>query len=158
MAVDALVNLRRLGYRLAYRLLQAKWFVTRPEKVGVKCLLTDRDRVLLVRHTYGPRSWDVPGGSIKRHESPLSAARREMVEELGLDGARWAEIGEVRGTVEHRHDRIHLFSAELPAPSLRVDPVELEVVRWFDRRELPADVGPYVGEIVARAAGAQRPR
>ena len=43
--------------------------------------------MLLVRHTYGPRAWDLPGGAIKRGEPPIDAARREMDEELGLDDA-----------------------------------------------------------------------
>ena len=78
------LTLRRLGYRIAYRVLQVFWFVDAPPKQGVKCLLTCHDRVLLVRHTYGSRAWDVPGGAIKRGEPPLTAARREMGEELGL--------------------------------------------------------------------------
>ena len=151
MTVSVPLTLRRLGYRLAYRGLQVFWFLARPTKRGVKCVVTDRDRVLLVRHTYGRRSWDIPGGSIKRRESPLSAARREMSEELGLDGAEWTEIGELRGRVDHRHDTIHCFRVELSAPTLTIDPGELAAARWFSRDELPADLGPYVGEIITRA-------
>jgi 8-oxo-dGTP diphosphatase len=151
MDVSAMVTLRRLGYRLAFRLLQAFWFITRPHKRGVKCLVTDRDLVLLVRHTYGRRSWDLPGGSIKRQESPLAAARREMNEELGLDGAPWAEFAEVKGRVDHRRDTIHCFRVELSAPALTLDRGELAAAQWFPRGKLPEDVGPYVGEIMARA-------
>jgi 8-oxo-dGTP pyrophosphatase MutT (NUDIX family) len=150
MAVTAILMLRRLAYRLAYRVLQVQWFLMRPHKQGVKCLVTDRDRVLLVRHTYGHRAWDLPGGSIKRRESPLTAARREMIEELGLDGAQWAPFGELHGTVDHRRDTIHCFRAEVQQPQLRLDHGELEVARWFPRAELPEDVGPYVGAIIAR--------
>jgi 8-oxo-dGTP pyrophosphatase MutT (NUDIX family) len=95
--VSVTLSLRRLGYRVAYRVLEAFWFITRPTKRGVKCVVTDRDRVLLVRHTYGRRWWDFPGGAIKRNELPLAAARREMGEELGLAGVDWALIGEFRG-------------------------------------------------------------
>jgi 8-oxo-dGTP diphosphatase len=151
MDVSATVTLRRLGYRFAYRVLQAFWFIARPHKRGVKCLVTDRDRVLLVRHTYGRPSWDLPGGSIKRRESPLAAARREMNEELGLDGAEWAEFAEVDGRVDHRRDTIHCFRVELWGPALTLDHGELAAAQWFPRAELPEDVGPYVGEIMARA-------
>ena len=152
--MSATVRIRRLGYRLAYRVLQVFWFLARPRKEGVKCLVTDRDRVLLVRHTYGRRSWDVPGGSIKRRESPLSAAQREMSEELGLDGAQWAEIGEVRGRLDHRRDVIHCFRVELSAPKLTLDEGELETASWFPRGHLPDDLAPYVDEIVASAPAA----
>jgi 8-oxo-dGTP pyrophosphatase MutT (NUDIX family) len=151
MTVSVPLTLRRLGYRLAFRGLQVFWFLARPTKQGVKCVVTDGDRVLLVRHTYGRRSWDVPGGSIKRRESPLSAARREMSEELGLDGADWTEIGELRGRADHRRDTIHCFRVELSAPTLTIDAGELAAARWFPRDELPADLGPYVSEVITRA-------
>jgi 8-oxo-dGTP pyrophosphatase MutT (NUDIX family) len=148
--VSVPLTLRRLGYRLAYRGLQVFWFCTRPTKRGVKCVVTDRDRVLLVRHTYGRRSWDFPGGAMKRRESPLSAAQREMGEELGLGGADWAEIGELHGRVDHRHDTIHCFRVELSAPTLTIDPGELAAAGWFARDELPDDLGPYVGVLMSR--------
>ena len=148
------LTFRRAGYRVAYRGLQALWFVTGMEKRGVKCLACDGDQVLLVRHTYGPRTWDVPGGSLKRNEPPQQAAHREMSEELGLDDVAWRPIGEVRGTVGRRRDRIECFTAQLTDPQLRIDPGELARAQWFHRDALPADRGPYVGMIVARAAAA----
>jgi 8-oxo-dGTP pyrophosphatase MutT (NUDIX family) len=149
--VGASLTVRRVGYRVAYRVLQVFWFVTRPNKHGVKCVVTDHDRVLLVRHTYGSRAWDLPGGSIKRHESPLSAAQREMNEELGLEGTEWSDIGELRGRVDHRRDTIHCFRAELSEPTLRIDRVELAVAGWFHRSQMPEELGPYVNEIMQRA-------
>ena len=144
------LTLHRLGYRIAYRVLQAFWFVARPPKQGVKCLLTCHDRVLLVRHTYGNRAWDVPGGAVKRGEPPLTAACREMDEELGLD-IEWSAIGEIRGNADHRQDTIHCFRAEMCEPSLTIDRVELAVVKWFARDALPQDLAPYVGSVIARA-------
>ena len=125
--------LRRLGYRIAYRVLQVFWFVARPPKQGVKCLLTCRDRVLLVRHTYGNRAWDIPGGAIKRGEPPLTAARREMGEELGLE-RRVDRVGEIRGNVNHRRDTIHCFRAEMCEPALTIDRGELAVVELVRAR------------------------
>jgi 8-oxo-dGTP diphosphatase len=143
------VPIRRIGYRVAYRVLQVVWFVRRPEKNGVKCLVTTDDQVLLVRHTYGRRSWDLPGGAVKRGEPPLDAARREMEEELGLGSAAWTAIGQLLGSVDHRRDTIYLFRAEVGAPALTVDLGELAAVQWFERTELPADLGPYVAPVLA---------
>jgi 8-oxo-dGTP diphosphatase len=149
--VPVTLTLRRLGYRLAYRLLQVFWFIARPHKRGVKCLVTCHDRVLLVRHTYGSHAWDVPGGAMKRGEAPLSAARREMEEELGLDAVEWASIGELQGSVDHRRDTIHCFHAELCEPTLRIDRGELAAATWFARSALPADLAPYARAVIARA-------
>jgi 8-oxo-dGTP pyrophosphatase MutT (NUDIX family) len=145
------VPIRRTTYRCGYRVLQVLWFVWRPHKDGVKCLLTTDDRVLLVRHTYGRRSWDLPGGAVKRGEPPIEAARREMEEELGLGSAPWFEMGQVRGSVDHRRDTIHVFRAEVGAPTLTLDEGELAEARWFKRGGLPADLGPYVTPILAHA-------
>jgi 8-oxo-dGTP pyrophosphatase MutT (NUDIX family) len=141
---------RRAGYRVAYRLLQVVWLLRRPETHGAKCLITDGDRVLLVRHTYGNRSWDLPGGGIRPGESPLEAAHREMQEELGLRNLRWSEIGELAETVHHRRDTLHCFHVELDDPPLRLDPGEIAVARWFPRGELPYDLAPHVIPILAR--------
>jgi 8-oxo-dGTP pyrophosphatase MutT (NUDIX family) len=146
------VAVRRLGYRLAYASLRVYWFGRRPSVHGVKCVLTDRDLVLLVRHTYGPAEWLLPGGAIKRREIPISAARREMREELGIDIEDWTALGEVTGRVHHRRDTLHCFQAELRDPVLRLDPGELAAARWFSRRELPPRLGGYVHPILARAA------
>ncbi|GIF51219.1 NUDIX domain-containing protein [Asanoa ferruginea] len=47
-------------------------------------LFRDPDgRVLLAKPTYKP-GWEVPGGAAEADESPLTAARREIREELGV--------------------------------------------------------------------------
>ncbi|MGI9184638.1 MAG: NUDIX hydrolase [Solirubrobacteraceae bacterium] len=142
------VRARRLAYRAAYRLLQVAWLVLRPQVTGVKCLITHRDRILLVRHTYGPRGWDLPGGTMRRGESPLQTARREMSEELGIEGADWLPVGQVRGRESRRNDTIYCFATELPRPGVTPDPGELATARWFPRAALPTDLARYVRPIL----------
>ena len=148
--VNLPVPVRRAVYRTAYQVLQVVWLVRRPRMHGVKCLITDGDRVLLVRHTYGTRWWDLPGGGIRAGESPLAAARREMEEELGLRDLPWCEIGELSEILHHRRDTLHCFHVELDDPLLRVDRGEIAVANWFPRAELPYDLAPHVIGIIAR--------
>jgi len=125
------------------------WFFWRPAKQGVKCLVTVDDRILLVRHTYGRRSWDLPGGSIKRGETPSETVRREMDEEIGLGDANWVKFGELQATIDHRRDTIHCFRVEVTdVPPLRLDLGELAKADWFPSADLPADLSPYVVPIV----------
>lgn len=144
------VPLRRLGFRVAYAGLRVYWLLARPHVSGVKCVLTDGECVLLVRHTYGHRSWDLPGGGVKRGEPPAATARREMNEELGICVDDWRPLGEVSLSIDHRRDRLHCFQAELRAPQLEVDGAELSAARWFPRRELPDDLGRYVRPVLRR--------
>jgi 8-oxo-dGTP pyrophosphatase MutT (NUDIX family) len=147
------LGLRRLGYRLAHAALRAYWFVRRPHVEGVKCVLTSGEQVLLVRHTYGNRSWDLPGGSTKRNEPPLNTARREMHEELGIDVEHWRSLGQVFGSDYHRHDEMHCFQAELAQPELTFDRGEIAAAGWFHRDRLPARLSPHVLEILERVDG-----
>jgi len=145
------IRARRLGYRIAFRVLQVVWFVRRPRKSGVKCMITSGGEILLVRHTYGARAWDLPGGAMKRGELPLDAARREMEEELGLGHAAWRPAGELRGSDSFRHDVIHCFRAELPEPTVRPDPVELSTTQWFAPDALPSELAHYVRPALEQA-------
>ena len=142
------VAVQRLAYRCAYRVLRVYWMLVRPSVSGVKCLLTDRDQVLLVRHSYGPRTWDLPGGTVKTGEEPASAARREMEEELGIAIETWDALGKLQIVIEHRRDCIHLFRAELDNPELTIDRGELLAASWFPRGQLP-HLGRYTQQILA---------
>jgi 8-oxo-dGTP pyrophosphatase MutT (NUDIX family) len=146
--VPATIRVRRAGYRLAYRMLSIWWFVRRPPAAGVKCLLTSGSELLLVRHTYGPAVWDLPGGSLKRGEPPLSAAEREMAEELGIEGADWRAAGTVHGRQSFRRDTIHCFQAELRSRALTPNAAELAQTRWFARSALPDRLGIYAAAIL----------
>jgi ADP-ribose pyrophosphatase YjhB (NUDIX family) len=42
-------------------------------------------RVLLVKHSYGRRNWELPGGSIERGEAVVDGVIREVREETGLE-------------------------------------------------------------------------
>ena len=143
---------RRAAIRCAYVELRVYWFVARPTVVEVKCVVVHDDDVLLVRHTYGHRSWDLPGGTVRRREVPAVAARREMREELGRQIDDWRELGVLYVTTSHHRDNLHMFEARIPDRRIDIDLTELAEADWFRRDQLPPDVGQFVGKILARAA------
>jgi 8-oxo-dGTP pyrophosphatase MutT (NUDIX family) len=146
--VPSSLRFRRAAFRLTYRLLRVWWFIRRPHIEGVKCLLTRGGEVLLVRHTYGPDVWDLPGGGVKRREAPLHAAQREMSEELGLEDAEWRDAGTIHGRQSFRHDTVHCFQAELSSRSVDPNPAELAETQWFARTALPQRVGIYAAPVL----------
>lgn len=148
-------RLLALCYRVAYWVLRAYWFVFRPTKRGVKCVITRRDEVLLVRHTYGDRRvWELPGGAIKRGEAPLDAARRETREELGLAISDWRELGHFTAREAHRHDTLHCFHAEVNGAVPVADRVEIAEVGWFPAAAPPAPIGRFALYVLGLRAGA----
>lgn len=51
----------------------------------VRVAITVGDEVLLVTNFIGRQRWTLPGGGVKKQETSLAAACRELREELGLD-------------------------------------------------------------------------
>ena len=63
-----------------------EYYASLPRKrMAAGCLILDADqRVLLVKPSYKD-SWEIPGGVVEEDESPLACAKRETLEEIGLD-------------------------------------------------------------------------
>jgi 8-oxo-dGTP pyrophosphatase MutT (NUDIX family) len=135
-------SVQRVGFRVAYRVAQVGWYVLRPDIHGVKGILRDEDRVLLVRHTYGDRGrWDVPGGHAHAGEPPDEAVAREMYEELGLR-ASWEHVGSIGARTDHKIERVHCFVAtRRPGVEIALARGEIAEAQWFELGALPAPVG-----------------
>ncbi len=143
------LQVRRAAIRCAYVGLRLYWFVARPHVSGVKCVITHGDDVLLVRHTYGNRAWDLPGGQIRRRELPVDAARREMTEEIGRRIEDWVDFGKLDSSSNHHRDTVHLFHGHLGDRRVDPDLVELDAAEWFARGGLPPDLSRHVRPILS---------
>ncbi len=72
-----------------------------------------RDEVLLVsqaRPAVGRETWELPAGLIDDGETTEAAARRELAEEVGLDGTL-TRVAEVYSSPGFTDEKIHLFEA-----------------------------------------------
>jgi ADP-ribose pyrophosphatase YjhB (NUDIX family) len=143
------LQVRRAAIRCAYVGLRVYWFVARPHVSGVKCVITHGDDVLLVRHTYGNRAWDLPGGQIRRREVPVDAARREMNEEIGRQIEEWVDFGKLYFNGNHHRDTVYLFHGRLGDRRVDPDLVELDEAQWFALDGLPSDISRHVRPILS---------
>jgi len=75
--------------RLLYYAYRIYCFIFRPVRTGVRVMMIQNGKVMLVRQTYMP-GWFMPGGGLKRNETLEHAARRESYEETG------AELGDIK--------------------------------------------------------------
>jgi 8-oxo-dGTP pyrophosphatase MutT (NUDIX family) len=144
------VPVQRWGYRMAYNGLRVYWWIFRPRSSGVKCVLTHGDEVLLVRHTYGPRGWELPGGSRKRGEDAELTATREMREELGVSVDAWRSLGRIEVVVDHHKDSLYCLQAEIPSTEVVMARAELAAAQWFPKRALPRPLGRYTRAVLAK--------
>ncbi|MFF3918645.1 NUDIX domain-containing protein [Streptomyces sp. NPDC001852] len=58
----------------------------RPTMSAAAVLRDGEGRFLIVKPGYKP-GWNLPGGGVDKGETPAQAARRELLEELGIDQA-----------------------------------------------------------------------
>lgn len=147
--------LHRALLPLAYR-LRHRWRRWRKTPIaGVSVIVTNlAGDVLLLRHSYGPAVWSLPGGGLGRGEDPADAARREMREELGVDLARIECVGTLEEVLSGSPHTAHIFAAVCdfqPKPDRR----EVIEARFFPSHSLPEPLGQSTRRRIAvwRARG-----
>lgn len=123
---------------------------------GAATFIFDADgRVLLIKEDYGERRWSLPGGTVEPGESPIDAAVREALEEIGcevrLSGLvgialfRWGPLTTTAFVGE-------IVSGE-PHPAA---PGEIAEVAWFNPDEVPAPRSNTLRVFLGPAARGER--
>lgn len=145
----------RIGYRAAFLVLRAWWFLRRPRAEGTAVLVWREAALLLVRTSYRT-PLDLPGGGLETGETPLAAACRELREETGLAAPAidLEALGAVEFDENHRRIRTYLFRWQPPGP-VQAAPDMREIVwaGFVPRAELAAaDLGLLVRLALARDA------
>ncbi len=127
-----------LWLRFLYALYRLYIFIFRPVTFGVRVLLAQEGRVLLVRHTYRG-GWHLPGGGIKRGETVEAAARREVREEAGAEMGAIRLAGVVSNSEGHFNEHNVLFACQDFIVTGKPDH-EIAEARFFALNGLPSDM------------------
>lgn len=139
MIVDRLFQ---LGYRCAYPLARL-WKGLARGTIGSAVAVWHGDELLLVWHSYRA-GWSLPGGWMKRGESPVDCACRELAEEVGIIAAP-ADLRPVPA-VARGQILFEYHPAERPA--ITVDNREIvrgAFVQPTQAGEIAADTRAYLG-------------
>jgi len=92
----------------------AREYVDHPGAVAV-LVLDDDDRVCLIkqyRHPVATREWELPAGLLDfAGESPLSAAQRELAEEVDLVAADWAVLSDFHTSPGGNNEALRVYLA-----------------------------------------------
>jgi len=100
----------------------------------------DKKRILLVRQYRLPAKsylWELPAGRLDAGETPLQAARRELVEETGFKARSWKKLVSFYPSPGYVAEKMFIFLATgLTAGEAR--PMEDERIdtRWFTAKEI----------------------
>ncbi len=113
------------------------------ESHGVRVILVDERRILLVSHWYAPWAWTLPGGGVNKGETVEQAAIREIKEEVGFDVNTIAgEIGTYRGTMGEKDKVTVVYTGDFSG-SMNLHPnLEIMARSWFDIDALPEEISP----------------
>jgi 8-oxo-dGTP pyrophosphatase MutT (NUDIX family) len=126
-------------YFIFIRLLR----IFKPISTGVRIMLIDSDKVLLVKHTYQDE-WYFPGGGAKKNETLDQAARREAMEEAGATLGDLELFGVYTNFIERRTDHITVFICKDFTFGETKD-WEIEAIELFSLDALPENVAPGIG-------------
>lgn len=95
------------------------------------------ERIVLVRqyrHAVAELLWELPAGLCDvAGEPPLETARRELVEEAGLEADEWRPVVEIVPSPGFSTERVHVYLAtglrEVDRPEPRHEEADMEIAR-----------------------------
>lgn len=100
----------------------------------------ERSRILLVRQYRLPAQqylWELPAGRLDPGETPMQAARRELIEETGYRAKKWKKIAEFYASPGFLAEKMTIYLATgLTAGEQKPMEDERIETRWFSSVEL----------------------
>lgn len=108
-------------------------------KVGVGVLVWKGDRVALVKRSgsYGSGTWSPPGGHVEFGESVLETARRETMEEIGIEIENLEVLGFTEDVAEVNHYITVWVRSDWASGELKTSDMEFTVSGFFKMDDLP---------------------
>ena len=107
---------------------------------AVMMAVDDRKRILLVRQYRLPaRSylWELPAGRLDPGETPLQAAKRELIEETGYRAKKWTKLVTFYPSPGYVAEKMTIFLAtELTEGEAKPMEDERIQTRWFSEKEV----------------------
>ncbi|HEV2687974.1 MAG TPA: NUDIX hydrolase [Bryobacteraceae bacterium] len=107
---------------------------------AVMMAVDDRKRILLVRQYRLPARdylWELPAGKVDPGETPLQAAKRELIEETGYRAKKWAKLATFYASPGYVAEKMTIFLATGLTEG-KATPMEDERIRtrWFTDKEV----------------------
>ena len=88
-------------------------FIRHPGAAAMVPMLNNLEVVLIKQYRHAIREfiWEIPAGTLDPKESPITCARRELIEEIGYSATDWHQLGTITPLPGCSDERIHIFLA-----------------------------------------------
>lgn len=131
---------------IAYKTIKIpiKWYwkICNIKTRGVRVMIINESKVVLVQHWYNSL-WVMPGGGIKKYETPEQAALREVDEETGIQNIQLEYLLGIYSNIkEGKNDTVYCYVVQLNSLTKIKKKFNLEISdsKWFDINNLPDQV------------------
>lgn len=118
-------------------------FVTTTRMGAAAVIVDEGGQVLLVKHTYGRRNWELPGGQTEPGESAEETALREVREETGLRVRAGRLAGVYYEPATDMHHFVFVCRRLDDSETLRPDRVEISECRYWTPDTLPRPISDF---------------
>ena len=133
--------------------MKCYWAVLTPETQGALVSIWYQGEILLVRTSYHGY-FNLPGGYLKKGETFVQAAIRELKEEIGIETSekKLNLIVDSKKQWEHRKDHVNIFAIEVDEkPVIVIDNREIISAKFYPPEEaLKLKIFPPILECIKR--------
>lgn len=117
------------------------FYLIRKKTIGARVLVINKNKILLVKHTY-MKDWYTIGGGVEKGEAPKEAAARELLEEVGIVAKSLSLFNVYHSKKEWHDDYVLLYVCKDFKESNEICSVEIKEKKWFELSSLPQDISP----------------
>lgn len=117
-------------------MMRSWWYIKRPKTSGALVVIQYMDEILLVKTTYG-YTYGLPGGGIKRGETPINAVRREALEEVGIQLNELHPLPPFITYQEYKEDTVYSFYTIVTSKDFTLDKLEIDCAEWHPITQIP---------------------
>ena len=119
---------------------EIKRSIVRHNGSAVMMAVDEKRRILLVRQYRLPARgylWEFPAGKLDPGETPLTAAKRELIEETGYRARRWKKLISFYPSPGYVSEKMTIFLAtDLTAGAAQPMEDERIETRWFSAKQV----------------------
>lgn len=124
-------------------------YIFRPKSLGVKVVIENEGKILMVKINYAHKKWTFPGGGVKKNESFEKAALREIEEEVGIKAQNLIEMGEYSSDSGYKKNIVKCFYLKTDSSFVKIDNFEISEFNWYTEDSLPENCSFAVTKIMA---------